>query len=105
MSLICQLTSEDIKHHFIIVCFLWLSFLWQGPETESLTVGEVGGRLLIVAGNERPGTIAVFSVAAGGMAPVFETLYSEGIPHNDSRTWQQIYDDGHLFALDPEYIQ
>ena len=58
-----------------------------------------------MVGNERPGSIAVYSVAAGGMEPVFETLYTEGIPRDDSRTWRQMYDDGDLFAVDPEYLQ
>ena len=41
MSLICQLTSEDIKHHFIIiifVCFFVCLVWWTSPQYELLVL-------------------------------------------------------------------
>nr|KAG5713079.1 hypothetical protein BaRGS_021873 [Batillaria attramentaria] len=75
----------------------------KGPETESLTVGEVGGRLLIFVGNERPGSLFVYSVGQGGMEPRFETMVT-GIPTDTTRTWQQMFDDKDVYGLDLEYL-
>ncbi|KAL8606257.1 hypothetical protein ACOMHN_039793 [Nucella lapillus] len=78
----------------------------KGPETESVTTGELADHLLIFAGNERPGTIAVYSVAPGGMHPQFQSLFSEGIPPgNDNRTWGQLYDARQLYGIDVEFIK
>ena len=70
-----------------------------------MTAGEVGGRLLVFAGNERPGTIAVYSLAPGEVRPAFHTLYTEGVPRDAARTWRQMHQDRHLYAIDPEFLR
>jgi hypothetical protein len=57
-------------------------------------------------GNERPGTIAVYSVPEGeGLVPEFETLFSDNIPKDNTRTQDQMYRDRQLYAIDPEFLK
>ncbi|XP_070192207.1 mesenchyme-specific cell surface glycoprotein-like isoform X2 [Littorina saxatilis] len=76
----------------------------KGPETESLAAGELDDHLLIFVGNERGSSIAVYSVAKGGLKPTFQTLFT-GIPRDNARTWKDIFDARELFAIDPEFMR
>ncbi|KAK7114374.1 uncharacterized protein [Littorina saxatilis] len=76
----------------------------RGPETESLAVGEMEGHLLIFVGNERGSSIAVYSVAKGGLKPTFQTLFT-GIPRDNARKWRELFDARELFAIDPEFMR
>ncbi|XP_012936330.1 mesenchyme-specific cell surface glycoprotein [Aplysia californica] len=76
----------------------------KGPEPESLALAEVRGRLYVFVGNERPGTISVYSFGSDLTKPRFETIFCDGIP-DDSRTPDQRFADRDLFAVDPEDIQ
>ncbi|XP_025076197.1 mesenchyme-specific cell surface glycoprotein-like [Pomacea canaliculata] len=75
-----------------------------GPDTESIAVGKLEDRLLIFVGNECPGTIAVFSLS-DVTQPRFETYYTQGIPKISGSSWQQMYQDQQLHAIDPESIR
>ncbi|XP_070192260.1 uncharacterized protein [Littorina saxatilis] len=79
----------------------------RGPEPESVAVAESQGYLLIFVGIERPGSIAIYTVAPGDrrMQPRFQSLYTDGIPQDNSSTWGQLYDARRLHAMDPEYIE
>ena len=60
---------------------------------------------LIFAGNEEPGTIAVYSLPLLGteMKPEFQTLYTDNIPR-DNRSCSQMYIDRDAFAIGPETL-
>ncbi|XP_076449593.1 uncharacterized protein LOC143285995 isoform X2 [Babylonia areolata] len=77
----------------------------KGPETESMSVGVLEGHLLIFVGNERPGTLAVYSVAPGGFEPRFQTLFTEGIPRDSRRTLHEMFEARELYSVDPENIE
>lgn len=70
-------------------------------------MAESQGYLLIFVGIERPGSIAIYTVAPGDrrMQPRFQSLYTDGIPQDNSSTWGQLYDARRLHAIDPEYIE
>ncbi|XP_041375490.1 mesenchyme-specific cell surface glycoprotein-like isoform X2 [Gigantopelta aegis] len=76
---------------------------FKGPETESLTYGIVDDHLLLFIGNERPGFVSVYSVADDITKPHFEFLY-DGIG-DVKMTFQQLYDQRKLNAMDPEDIR
>ena len=61
--------------------------------------------LLSFAGNERPGTIAVYSLDPDctGMMPQFQMLYTDNIPQ-DGRSYNQMYSDSEVSGLDPESL-
>ena len=60
---------------------------------------------LIFAGNEEPGTIAVYSLPLLGteMKPEFQTLYTDNNPR-DNRSYSQMYIDRDAFAIGPETL-
>jgi len=76
----------------------------KGPESESLATAELYGRLYIFVGNERPGTIAVFSIGTSMSDVRFESMFCDGWP-DDGRSPQQLFDARKLFAMDPEDIK
>ncbi|GFR75702.1 mesenchyme-specific cell surface glycoprotein [Elysia marginata] len=76
----------------------------KGSEPESLTLAEINNRLYIFIGNERPGTIHVYSLGRDVSRPRFETVFCGGIPDN-SKTTQQNFEDGELYGIDPEDLK
>ncbi|KAH3707600.1 hypothetical protein DPMN_067010 [Dreissena polymorpha] len=77
----------------------------KGPETESIAVGHFGHITLLMIGNERPGTIAVYSIdeRLSSIAPKFETLIHGVTRLND--TWNNLYTARAVSMLDPEDIK
>ena len=70
-----------------------------------MEVAEMLYHKLIFAGNEEPGTIAVYSLPLLGteMKPEFQTLYTDNIPR-DNRSYSQMYIDRDAFAIGPETL-
>ena len=77
----------------------------QGPEVESLTIGRLGDITLLLIGNERPGTIAVYTIdeRLPEIAPKFVTLFTGINKYND--TWENLYQNKEISMLDPEDIK
>ncbi|XP_053408058.1 mesenchyme-specific cell surface glycoprotein-like isoform X2 [Mercenaria mercenaria] len=77
----------------------------KGPETESVTMGHFGDTTLLMIGNERPGTIAVYTIdeRLSEVAPTFVTLLT-GINRTDD-TWDNLYKNREISMLDPEDIR
>ena len=80
-------------------------FYLKGPETESLEIAEFGDYVLIIVGNERPGTLSLFSIdkTKSVIKPKFEGMY-HGIPRADA-TWQTLYDNREVRMLDIEDLR
>ena len=77
----------------------------QGPETESLEIFSLDGYTLIVVGNEKPGTLSVYSIDES--SPVFEPKF-EGMFHDIHRlddTWENLVLHGDISMLGPEDIR
>ncbi|WAR09968.1 GIGA3-like protein, partial [Mya arenaria] len=76
-----------------------------GPETESLAMGHFGHVSLLMIGNERPGTIAVYSIdeRLPTISPKFETII-HGVTRTDD-TWENLYNARAVSMLDPEDIK
>ncbi|XP_052813914.1 mesenchyme-specific cell surface glycoprotein-like [Mya arenaria] len=77
----------------------------KGPETESLAMGHFGHVSLLMIGNERPGTIAVYSIdeRLPTISPKFETII-HGVTRTDD-TWENLYNARAVSMLDPEDIK
>ncbi|XP_050413240.1 uncharacterized protein LOC126827745 isoform X3 [Patella vulgata] len=75
----------------------------KGPECESLETAVIGGRLIIFVGNERPGSISIFSVGDDFSDTRYESTYF-GIPQSDV-TFGSMYDQRTLSEIDPEDIR
>ncbi|KAK6195224.1 hypothetical protein SNE40_000696 [Patella caerulea] len=75
----------------------------KGPECESLETAVIGGRLVIFVGNERPGSISIFSVGDDFSTTRYESTYF-GIPQSDV-TFGSMYDQRNLSEIDPEDIR
>ncbi|CAH1226651.1 Hypp118 [Branchiostoma lanceolatum] len=72
----------------------------KGPETESLAIGEVGGKTVFFVGNERSSTILVYSLADEDIiTPVFQSISFSG---RLDLTWRQAYQDRVVGDIDPE---
>ena len=78
------------------------SFL-QGPETESSAVVHDGNKIVVFVGNERPGSISIYSFHGDMTSAALESVYWD-IP-NTKETWQQAFDHQSITAIDPEDIR
>ncbi|XP_030843548.1 mesenchyme-specific cell surface glycoprotein-like [Strongylocentrotus purpuratus] len=74
----------------------------QGPECESVEIGELGGRRIIFVGIDRTSAILVYSLESGEVVPTFESVYRAG-GRND--TFQNLLDDRNLGDLDPDDLK
>jgi hypothetical protein len=91
--------------------FKWILSLWinllhhfsKGPESESLAIGHNGNKLIVFLGNERPGSISIYSFNGDMTTPTFESVYWD-IP-NSQETWTQAFNQRTLSSLDPEDIK
>lgn len=65
-------------------------------------MGHFGDFTLLMIGNERPGTIAVYSIdeRVPYIAPTFQTFLT-GIKRTDD-TWENLYDRREISMVDPE---
>ena len=77
----------------------------KGIETESITLGKFGHYTVLFIGNERPGTIAVYTIddRLDNVSPRFHTLLT-GIDRTND-TWNNLYNDRAVTMLDPEDIK
>jgi hypothetical protein len=68
-------------------------------------MGHFGDTTLLLIGNERPGTIAVYTIdeRLPEIAPTFVTFLT-GINKFDD-TWENMYDRREISMLDPEDIK
>lgn len=76
----------------------------MGPEPEVIAVGELSGRLYIFIGNEKPGTVIVYSLGRDVTKTRFETVFCEGIP-DSSKTMAELYDAQEVYGLDLEDLR
>ena len=75
----------------------------QGPETETLDVGEVDGETLLFLANERPGVILVYKLQNNNIThPVFQSAHYAG---GEGMTWSQLYEKIITRDVDPEDIR
>lgn len=74
----------------------------QGVETESIAMGKIGHFTLLFIGNERPGSIAVYTIddRLDTISPRFHTLLT-AVNRTDN-TWGNLYDSRNVAMLDPE---
>lgn len=75
----------------------------KGPETESSAVIHDGNKVVVFIGNERPGSISIYSFHGDMTRATFESIYWD-IP-NTAETWQQSFDQRSITAIDPEDIR
>ncbi|XP_048764908.2 mesenchyme-specific cell surface glycoprotein-like isoform X1 [Ostrea edulis] len=75
----------------------------KGPESESLAIGHDDNRLIVFLGNERPGSISIYSFNGNMTTPNFESVYWD-IP-NSEITWIQAFNQRTLSSLDPEDLK
>lgn len=76
---------------------------FKGPETESSAVIHDGNKVVVFIGNERPGSISIYSFHGDMTRATFESIYWD-IP-NTAETWQQSFDQRSITAIDPEDIR
>ncbi|ESP01305.1 hypothetical protein LOTGIDRAFT_111904, partial [Lottia gigantea] len=72
----------------------------KGPECEAVETAEIDGKLVILLGCERPGTIVVFSVGDDFKETKFEYLYFN-IPEYDKRL-KHLYTKRKISEINPE---
>ena len=95
----------DLARNKIIIGLARTILRLQGPETESLEIFSLDGYTLIVVGNEKPGTLSVYSIDES--SPVFEPKF-EGMFHDIHRlddTWENLILHGDISMLGPEDIR
>lgn len=73
----------------------------QGPECESIEIGDVQGTKLIFVGIDRISAIALFSVPPDGNLPIFESIHRDG--HID-KSFSELYRTKEFGDSDPESI-
>ncbi|KAL4216275.1 hypothetical protein ACF0H5_024000 [Mactra antiquata] len=100
-----ELFNNDVKPSKTVIDTMDSRSDNKGPETESITMGHVNGVTLLMIGNERPGTIAVYSIdeKLPTPQPVFETMIHGISKTND--TWENLYSNADVSMLDPEDIR
>ena len=67
-----------------------------------MAVAELENHIVIFVGNERPGTITVFSIdkSESNIRPKFEGMVHDVQETDD--TWENLYTDRKVTMLDPE---
>lgn len=93
-----------LSHRNIYLSFVDINYsFFQGPETESSAVIHDGNKVVVFIGNERPGSISIYSFHGDMTRATFESIYWD-IP-NTAETWQQSFDQRSITAIDPEDIR
>ncbi|XP_061189964.1 uncharacterized protein LOC133197774 isoform X2 [Saccostrea echinata] len=75
----------------------------KGPESESLEVAYDGPRAIVFVGNERPGSISIYSFNNDMSGGTLESIYSGIWTLNG--TWGEAFSQGYISDLDPENIK
>ncbi|ESO92846.1 hypothetical protein LOTGIDRAFT_190352, partial [Lottia gigantea] len=75
----------------------------KGPESETVEIAEIGGRLFIFVGSERPGTIAVFSVGDNFKDTKFDHLYFNIAEYD--KPLKDLYKERKISEIDPEDLK
>lgn len=75
----------------------------KGPETEGVAVAHIGKIIVLFVGNERPGTVSIYSITDDLYNPKFESIYS-GITDTNG-TWEDMYSKRQISEVDPEDIR
>lgn len=70
-----------------------------------VTTAAFNGKQVIFIGNERPGTIAIFSFTTDITDIRFESIYSGLVDQNTDKTWSELYDDRETGDLDPDDVR
>ena len=80
-------------------------FTLQGPEPESLEIAEFGHYALVFVGNERIGSLSLFSIdkTSSAIEPKFEGMFHD-IPRTNV-TLETLYDNREVSMLDPEDLR
>ncbi|KAL3860619.1 hypothetical protein ACJMK2_010717 [Sinanodonta woodiana] len=75
----------------------------KGPEPESLELGYIDDTLVIFIGNERPGSIMIYTVdrTKSLPQPVYQGMHAE-VPSEFAKTWGELYAERKVTNLDPE---
>ena len=73
----------------------------QGPQTESVELGEVDGQTVLFVGSERPGIIVVYTIPpdTASPEPQFESIHYHG---GGGKSWFELYDNRETWDLAPE---
>ncbi|XP_061188897.1 mesenchyme-specific cell surface glycoprotein-like [Saccostrea echinata] len=75
----------------------------KGPESESLTVANDGDKVILFLGNERPGSISIYSFDGDITTPKLESVFWD-IPTSEG-TWTQAFDQRTISCIDPEDLK
>lgn len=59
--------------------------------------------VVLFVGNERPGTVSIYSITDNLNNPKFESIYS-GIPDTNG-TWEDMFNRKQISEVDPEDIR
>ena len=74
----------------------------QGPECESLEIGEINGKNVLFIGVDRSACILIYSFPQDSIIPTFESVYRAG---GTSDTFNNLLDARTLGDLDPEDLR
>lgn len=91
---------------YLCVIYFYMDFIIciiQGPECESLAIAHIAGKVVLFIGNERPGSIFIYTIADDVTKPKFESIWS-GIEETDG-TWSDLYERRKISEMDPEDIR
>jgi hypothetical protein len=69
---------------------------------ESVHVAYIGDKVVIFVGNERPGSIAIFSIDNEVTKPKFQSLWV-GIEETNG-TWEELYNRRKISEIDPAIL-
>ncbi|XP_062619481.1 mesenchyme-specific cell surface glycoprotein-like [Saccostrea cucullata] len=75
----------------------------KGPESESLAVAYEGNKVIVFLGNERPGSISIYSFTGNMTSPRFESAFWD-IPSSDE-SWTEAFDRKTISSIDPEDLK
>ncbi|XP_061188899.1 uncharacterized protein LOC133197075 [Saccostrea echinata] len=75
----------------------------KGPESESLAVAHDGNKVIVFLGNERPGSISIYSFIGSMTSPSFESVFSD-IPSSEE-SWTHAFDRKAISCIDPEDLK
>ncbi|XP_066303691.1 mesenchyme-specific cell surface glycoprotein-like [Branchiostoma lanceolatum] len=74
----------------------------MGPQVETLTTGEVNGKILILVTCERPSSLMVYSIDPATLIPRFESIYRPG---RFDKRWIEAYLHREVGDTDPEDVK
>ena len=88
---------------YVLFDFHLINCILQGPECESLAIAHIGGKVVLFVGNERPGSIFIYTITDDITKPKFESIWT-GIEETDG-TWSELYERRKISEMDPEDIR